>query len=89
MADHSLTLVNCKSMDLTGVNNVVNFDEKEIMLETSLGYLAINGEDLHITMLSLDQGKLAIQGIITSMEYKPQGTDLKAKSKNVLNRLFK
>jgi sporulation protein YabP len=76
-------------MELTGVSNVLTFDEEEIILQTNMGGLLILGDNLHITMLNLDEGKVAIQGNIGSIEYKAQGTDLKAKSKNVLSRLFK
>lgn len=89
MADHSLNLINRKNMDLTGISNVINFDDKEIILQTTMGYMVISGEDLHITNLNLDEGKVAVQGSINNIEYKVQGTDYKAKGKNVLNRLFK
>lgn len=89
MAEHSLNLSNRQRLELSGINNVIAFDEKEIVLATNLGYLTINGEELHINMLNLDEGKVAIQGTINNMAYKPQGTDIKAKGKSVLNRLLK
>lgn len=89
MAEHSLNLSNRQRLELSGINNVIAFDEKEIVLATNLGYLTINGEELHINMLNLDEGKVAIQGTINNMSYKPQGTDIKAKGKSVLNRLLK
>jgi sporulation protein YabP len=76
-------------MELSGVNNVNTFDEEEIILETDLGFLYILGKELHINMLNLDEGKVALQGEINSLEYKAQGTDIKAKGKNILNRLLK
>ncbi len=89
MSEHSLKLNNRKSMELSGVNNVNTFDEEEIILETDLGFLYILGKELHINMLNLDEGKVALQGEINSLEYKAQGTDIKAKGKNILNRLLK
>ncbi len=89
MGDHSLTLVNRNNMQLNGIKNVNTFDEDEIVLETELGYLCILGQDLHVSMLNLDEGKVALEGIINSVEYKAQGTDIKAKGKNILNRLLK
>jgi len=89
MAEHSLSLVNRQRMELTGVANVITFDEAEIILATALGYLSIVGEELHIGMLNLDEGRVTIQGNVNSVGYKPQGTDFKSKSKNILTRLLK
>lgn len=89
MADHSIKLVNRQNMEIAGVNNVNTFDEEEIVLETNMGYLFIQGEELHITMLNLDEGKVALEGTVESMIYKNQGTDIKARGKNILNRLLK
>lgn len=89
MAEHSIRITERNHMELTGVSNVNTFDEQEIILETSLGHLFILGEDLHITMLNLEEGKVALEGAINSIEYKSQGVDLKTKSKNILSRLLK
>lgn len=89
MGEHSLTMDDRQRLQLTGINNVIAFDEEEIVLETARGYLSINGADMHITMLNLDHGQVAIQGNINSLGYKAQGTDLKSKGKNMLNRLLK
>jgi sporulation protein YabP len=89
MAEHSLSLINRKNMELSGVKNVLTFDEEEILLETNMGHLSIQGEELHITMLSLDEGQVAVEGSVNLIGYKPQGADFKAKGKNIVNRLFK
>ncbi|MEA1960381.1 MAG: sporulation protein YabP [Bacillota bacterium] len=89
MAEHLVSMSNREKMELTGVKNVLTFDEEEIMLETNMGFLSIQGEDLHITRLSLDDGQVAVEGSVNLVGYKPQGADIKAKGKNILNRLFK
>ncbi|MEN6327348.1 MAG: sporulation protein YabP [Syntrophomonas sp.] len=89
MAEHTLKLSNRKSMELNGVNNVINFDEEKIILQTAEGYLYIIGQELHITALNLDEGKVALEGNVDSIEYKDLGSDIKARSKNILNRLLK
>ncbi|NLZ54501.1 MAG: sporulation protein YabP, partial [Thermoanaerobacteraceae bacterium] len=71
------------------VKNVNTFDEEEIILETELGFLCILGQGLHISMLNLEQGKVAVEGTVNSVEYKQQGSDFKTKGKNILNRLLK
>jgi len=89
LGDHLVTKNKRKQVELSGVTNVVTFDEEAVILETTMGLLVIMGEQLHITMLNLDQSKVAVEGNIAAMEYKAQGTDLKARSKSILNRLLK
>ncbi len=89
MSEHSIKLSNRRKMELTGVSKVNTFDDEEIILETSMGYLNIVGQEMHISMLNLDEGRLMIEGSITGIEYKAQGSDLKTKGKSILNRLIK
>lgn len=89
MTTHLIQISERKNMELTGVNNVSTFDEKEIILDTVMGYLVIGGENLHINLLKLDEGKVALAGTVNSISYKAQGADIKSKSKNVLTRLLK
>lgn len=89
MAEHTMYVSDCKVMELTGVASVNTFDEEQIILDTGVGSLAIIGTNLHITNLNLDEGKVAIQGDIVTMEYKPLGASFKARSKNLLSRLIK
>lgn len=89
MAEHTIKLVNRKNMELTGVNNVNTFDEQVILLETSMGLIAISGQELHITRLNLDEGRVDLEGNINCVEYKAQGADVKSKGKSILNRLLK
>jgi len=89
MAEHSVTMHNRRNVQLAGIKNVINFDEDEVILESELGYLAILGEDLHVTMLNLEEGKVALAGNVRSMEYKEQSSDIKARGKSILNRLLK
>lgn len=89
MSDHFLKLTNRKQMELCGVNNVITFDEQEIVLETTMGILVIAGEDLHINLLKLDEGQVAMEGTVDSVIYKARGTDIKTRSKSILGRLLK
>lgn len=89
MSEHSLLLNDRKTLEMTGVNNVNTFDEQEIILETVMGYLYVIGEQLHISMLNLDEGKVVVEGSVTNIEYKADGKDIKARGKNILTRLLK
>lgn len=56
-------------LSISGVTDVVSFDEEEIIAETTEGTLQTGGEGLHVERLSLDAGELVITGRIDSMEY--------------------
>ena len=51
---HKLILNNRRTCNLTGVNDVLSFDEREIILETEQGMLMIKGNELHVNRLTLD-----------------------------------
>lgn len=54
---HKLILSNRRTCNLTGVNDVLSFDENEIILETEQGMLMIKGAELHVNRLTLDKGE--------------------------------
>lgn len=70
---HKLTLNERKSLTMTGVTEVISFDDSTVVLTTVLGNLEIQGENLKLKTLSLDGGQVAVDGNIFSMVYdEPQ-----------------
>jgi len=51
---HKLEMQNRNHVDLTGITEVVSFDNKEIELETVEGAVRFAGEDLHVKRLTLE-----------------------------------
>lgn len=81
---HKLTLNERKSLTVTGVAEVVSFDEASVVLRTSMGTLLVQGEDLQLKNLSLEGGQVAVDGSVCSLIYeeeKPAG--------GLLQRLFR
>lgn len=66
---HAITLENRSKMILSGINEVISFDEKQVLLNTSQGKLTIDGKNLHMTALALDDGRLMMEGQITAIVY--------------------
>lgn len=66
---HQLTMEGRKRVHLSGVMAVCCFDEREIVLETSEGEVALLGDALHIEQLNLDEGHLDVTGEIAGVEY--------------------
>lgn len=77
--DHRLNLSNREKLSLDGVRGVGSFDDQEVVVETCAGGLVVRGRDLHITQLNLDQGQLALEGYIRTLEYLDDGLGKKGR----------
>ena len=67
---HSLTLKDRKVLTMTGVTEVVSFDENAVVLQTQLGKLSIHGQGLQLKTLSLDGGQVAVDGNVAALIYE-------------------
>ena len=85
---HKLILNNRRTGNLTGVSDVLSFDENEIILETDQGMLMMKGKELHVSRLMLDKGEVDIDGRIDSVTYSEQGSRAE-RTESLLGRLFK
>lgn len=85
---HKISMINRKAMLLTGVNEIISFDNNEVLLETQQGTLMIRGHELHISRLNLEIGETDIDGRIDGMIYSDSSGDGK-KSGGVLAKLFR
>ena len=59
---HALTLTGRKHLTMTGVNEVVSFDDTAVVLRTDLGTLTVQGQALRLKTLSTDGGQVAVTG---------------------------
>lgn len=64
-----LVITDRKVLDLTGVTDVVSFDETGAVLRTDMGILAVDGEGLHVTKLELANGIIIFTGKINGLLY--------------------
>jgi len=69
MKQQILTLEGRARARLTGVDAVCCFNDREIVLETSEGEIALLGEGMHIEQLNLEEGQLDVTGEIAGVEY--------------------
>ncbi len=80
---HEMNLLDRKRLAMSGVKEVVAFNERQIQVETVHGPCMVEGEDLNIQQLNLENGKLVVDGLVTSISYNVRG------QKNFMNRIFK
>lgn len=85
---HKVTMNGRRNCSITGVNDVLSFDVKEVLLETELGMLMMKGSDLHISRLTLEKGEVDVEGKIDSLTYSEHDSFTK-KGESLLNKLFK
>ena len=84
---HKLILDNRKEASVTGVKDVISFDEKEILLQTADGKLQIRGSGLHVKGLNLEKGEAALAGHVDYRVYLSK--DSPRKEEPLFTRLFR
>lgn len=67
---HAMTLKDRAHLSMTGVTEVVRFDENMVVLRTGLGTLVIQGRDLQLKTLTLDGGQVVVDGSISALVYE-------------------
>lgn len=66
---HEFSSRNREGIKISGVCDVVSFDESGVSLETLCGSMAVEGEDLHVKTLNTDDGVVEIDGKINGVYY--------------------
>ena len=67
---HKLTLNERSTLTMTGVTEVVSFDETAVILHTGLGTLLVQGKDLKLKTLQPDGGQVVVNGKISALSYE-------------------
>ena len=83
----NLILENRERLSITGVLDVLSFDDQVVIVETELGLLTIKGENLHINKLSIDTSEVVVEGEIFNLIYSENSLD--NKQSGFLNKIFK
>ncbi len=83
----NLTLENRKRLYLTGIMEVISFNDEKIILNTSLGMLTIKGSGLKMNKLDVQNGEVMIVGNVDSFVYT--GSEAKQDKESILSKLFR
>ena len=83
----NLVLENREKLSISGVLDVLSFDDQVVILETELGLLTVKGDNLRINKLSIDTSEVIVEGEIYNLAYSEN--DLDKKSSGFLNKIFK
>lgn len=83
----NLVLENRSRLNISGVLDVLSFDDQIIIVETELGMLTVKGDNLRINKLSIDTSEVIVEGEIISLTYSNK--DLDKKNEGFLGKIFK
>lgn len=67
---HSLHLTERKALSVTGVTEVVRFEEDTVVLQTDMGALIVQGEQLQLKELSVEGGRVTVEGTVSALSYE-------------------
>ena len=85
---HKVILENRSRGTITGIQEVVSFDENQIVLDTDMGMLTVKGKNLHVSRLTLEKGETDIDGSIDSLAYSSNEAYRKS-GESLFSRLFR
>ncbi|HJA41476.1 MAG TPA: sporulation protein YabP [Firmicutes bacterium] len=85
--EHKLVVQNRKIMDITGVKGIGHFDAMQFILDTTMGYLMIQGHEMEMKGFDKQKGTVCIHGNFHAWEYRNEKPG--EKTKNLLGKLFK
>lgn len=84
----NLILENREKLTITGVVDVLSFDDQIVIVDTQLGLLTVKGEDLRINKLSIDSSEVVIEGEVFNLGYSEENLNKKT-SGSLLGKIFK
>ena len=67
---HKLTLNERNNLSVSGVSEVVSFDDTAVVMRTDLGMLTVHGQQLQLKNLSLEGGMVAVEGNVAALIYE-------------------
>ena len=83
----NVILENRRKLSISGVLDVLSFDDQIVILETELEMLTVKGEDLRINKLSIDTTEVVIEGTINNLSYSEKQD--KKSSGGFIGKIFK
>lgn len=71
---HRVSLLDRALLQISGVSEVISFDEDAVMLRTVCGTMKIEGSGMHVSALNIDHGELILDGRVDGISYEGDGT---------------
>ena len=71
---HKVTMQERKILAMTGVTEVVSFDDRSVVLRTCMGNLVVHGQGLQLKQLTQEGGQVGVEGEISALVYEQTGS---------------
>ena len=85
---HRLMMQNRSALSITGIRDVVSFDENQVILDTDMGLLTMKAKDLHVSRLTLEKGEVDVDGTVDSLVYSSNEA-YRRSGESLFSRLFR
>ncbi len=82
-SESKVTLINRANLAITGVEKVVSANNNVVNLVVSGSQMCVDGENLYVAKLDIDQGIIVLEGTINGIKYG------QSKKQPVFKRMFK
>lgn len=82
---HVVKIIERKSIVMSGIKRIINFDDKQFSLESNMGDIIIKGSELEMIKLDTIDGNVSIKGNIDSIIYN----ESTVKNESLISKLFK
>lgn len=66
---HEFCVKDRRSTTISGVKEMLDFDEQTVHMMTALGELSVDGEGLRVKVLDMERGVVVIEGKIDGIAY--------------------
>ena len=80
--EQSIVLFNRSKLNVSGVSDVLGFDNETVVADTNLGRLTVKGQDLKVMGFTVETGDLKIEGTIAAIAFT------ESSKKSMFSRLF-
>lgn len=84
----NLILENRGKLSISGVLDVLSFDDQVVILQTELGLLTVKGENIRINKLSIDTSEVIVEGDISYLAYSDKESEKGSKG-SFMSKIFK
>lgn len=84
----NLYIENRHKISITGVLEVISFNDESVIIDTELGILIIRGDNLKINKLNVESSELSIEGDFYCCEYDDKDSG-RSKGSGFFARMFK
>lgn len=83
---HEVKMIDRSILNISGIKKIINFDNKEFIVESIMGLIHIKGENMELLNLDTTNLLLKIKGKINSFIYLEKSNK---KEESIIARLFK